>query len=152
MGNKDNYIGPWAPKEDLLWQGNVTPGKKKYNLNKVKKMIAASKLSTSDLITTAWDSARTYRRTDKRGGANGARIRLAPMKDWEANEPKKLSKILKVLESIAKKTGATVADTIILAGNVGLERAIKKAGSKVKVPFNPGRGDSTQEKTEIKNF
>ena len=152
MGNKDNYIGPWAPKEDLLWQGNVATGKKKYNLNKVKKMIAASKLSTSDLIITAWDSARTYRRTDKRGGANGARIRLAPMKNWEANEPKKLSKILKVLESIAKKTGATVADTIILAGNVGLERAIKKAGSKVKVPFNPGRGDSSQEKTEVKNF
>ena len=86
----------------------------------------ASKISTGDLITTAWDSARTYRRTDKRGGANGARIRLAPMKDWEANEPKKLSKILKILENIAKKTGASVADTIILAGNVGLEKAIKK--------------------------
>ena len=129
MGNKENYIGPWAPKEDLLWQGNVV-SKKKYNLDKLKKMILDSKLSTSDLVTTAWDSARTYRITDKRGGANGARIRLAPMKDWEANEPKKLSKILKVLENIAKKAGATVADTIILAGNVGLEKAIKKAGSK----------------------
>ena len=105
-------------------------------------MIVASKLSSSDLITTAWDSARTYRVTDKRGGANGARIRLAPMKDWDSNEPKKLSKVIKVLEDIANKTGATVADTIILAGNVGLEKAIKKAGSKVKVPFNPGRGDS----------
>jgi catalase-peroxidase len=152
MGNKQNYIGPWAPKEDLLWQGNVQPAKKKYNVEKVKKMIAATNLSTSDLIATAWDSARTYRRTDKRGGANGGRIRLAPMKDWEANEPKRLSKVLKILESIAKKTGATIADTIILAGNVGLEKAIKKAGSKVKVSFSPGRGDSTQEKTEIKSF
>jgi len=152
MGNKENYIGPWAPKEDLLWQGNVPTPKKKYNVNKVKKMISATSLSTSDLITIAWDSARTYRRTDKRGGANGARIRLAPMKDWEANEPKKLSKVLKVLENIANKSGATVADTIILAGNVGLEKAIKKAGSKVKVPFSPGRGDSSQEQTELKSF
>ena len=92
MGNKENYIGPWAPKEDLLWQGNVSSPKRKYNVEKVKKMITASKLSISDLITTAWDSARTYRGTDKRGGANGARIRLSPMRDWEANEPKKLSK------------------------------------------------------------
>jgi len=152
MGNKQNYIGPWAPKENLLWQGNVQPAKKKYNVEKVKKMIAATSLSASELITTAWDSARTYRRTDKRGGANGARIRLAPMKDWDSNEPKRLSKVLRVLESIAKKTGATVADTIILAGNVGLEKAIKKAGSKVKVPFSPGRGDSSQEQTEVKSF
>ena len=115
-------------------------------------MIAASKLNTSDLITIAWDSARTYRRTDKRGGANGARIRLDPMKNWEANEPKKLSKTLKVLEKISKKVGSSLADTIILAGNVGLEKAIKKGGSKVKVPFNPGRGDSTQAETEIKSF
>ena len=85
MGNKDNYIGPWAPKEDLIWQGNIQPSKKKYNVEKVKKMIAASKLSNNDLIITAWDSARTYRRTDKRGGANGARIRLEPMNQWEAN-------------------------------------------------------------------
>ena len=152
MGNKDNYIGPWAPKEDLLWQGNVKPSKKKYSVEKVKKMILASKLSNNDLIITAWDSARTYRRTDKRGGANGARIRLEPMRNWEANEPKKLSKVLKVLGNIAKKTGASIADTIILAGNVGLEKAIKKGGSKVKVPFNPGRGDSTQEQTEDRNF
>ena len=125
---------------------------KKFNIDKAKKMILASKLSNSDLIITAWDSARTYRRTDKRGGANGARIRLEPMKNWEANEPKRLSKTLKVLESVSKKTGASIADIIVLAGNVGLEKAIKKGGSKVKVPFNPGRGDSTQEQTEIKNF
>ena len=105
-----------------------------------------------DRITTAWDSARTYRRTDKRGGANGARIRLEPMSQWEANEPKKLSKILTVLEKIAEKTGATIADTIVLAGNVGLEKAIKNAGSKAKVPFNPGRGDASQDQTEIKSF
>ena len=152
MGSNRNYIGPWAPKEDLLWQGNVHSPKKKFNVDKVKKMISATKLSIRDLITTAWDSARTYRRTDKRGGANGARIRLAPMKDWEANEPKRLSKVLTILENIAKKTGASVADTIILAGNVGLEKAIKKAGFKVKVSFNPGRGDSSQEQTEIKSF
>jgi len=152
MGSKQNYIGPWAPKEDLIWQGNVKPAKKKYNIKKVKKMIAATNLSTSDLITTAWDSARTYRRTDKRGGANGARIRLAPMKDWDGNEPKRLSKVLKVLEKIAKKTGASVADTIILAGTVGLEKAIKKGGFKVKVPFRPGRGDASQEQTEVKSF
>ena len=115
-------------------------------------MISSTSLSISDLITTAWDSARTYRRTDKRGGANGARIRLAPMKEWEANEPQKLSKVLKVLQNIAKKTGAGIADTIILAGNVGLEKAIKKAGSKIKVPFNPGRGDASQEQTELKSF
>ena len=152
MGSRENYIGPWAPKEDLVWQGNVPTPKKKYNIDKVKKMIAATSLSISDLIVVAWDSARTYRRTDNRGGANGARIRLTPMKDWEANEPQRLSKTLKVLEGIANKTGATIADTIVLAGNVGLEKAIKKAGSKVKVPFRPGRGDATQEQTELKSF
>ena len=152
MGNKENYIGPWAPKEDLVWQGNVPAHKKKYNVNKVKKMVLASKLSSRDLIATAWDSARTYRQTDKRGGANGARIRLNPMKNWEANEPKKLTKVLSVLENIAKKTGASIADTIVLAGNVALEKAISKSGSKVKVPFYPGRGDSNQEQTEIKSF
>jgi catalase-peroxidase len=147
MGNRDNYIGPWAPKEDLAWQNNVPAPKKKYNLEKVKKMIAATSLSVSDLIVIAWDSARTYRRTDKRGGANGGRIRFAPMKNWQANEPQRLAKTLKVLEAIAKKTGATIADTIVLAGNVGLEKAIKKAGLKAKVPFRLGRGDAIEEKT-----
>jgi catalase-peroxidase len=147
MGNRDNYIGPWAPKEDLAWQNNVPAPKKKYNLEKVKKMIAATSLSVSDLIVIAWDSARTYRRTDKRGGANGGRIRFSPMKNWNANEPVRLAKTLKVLEAIAKKTGATIADTIVLAGNVGLEKAIKKAGSKAKVPFRSGRGDAIEEKT-----
>ena len=147
MGNRDNYIGPWAPKENLVWQNNVPAPKKKYNLEKVKKMIAATSLSVSDLVVVAWDSARTYRRTDKRGGANGARIRFAPMKNWQANEPQRLEKTLKVLEGIAKKTGATIADTIVLAGTVGLEKAIKKAGSKVKVPFRGGRGDAIEKET-----
>ena len=152
LGPKINYIGPWAPKEELIWQDPVPAAKKKYNVEKVKKLIAASGISSSDFISTAWDSARTFRRTDLRGGANGARIRLAPQKDWEGNEPSRLAKVLKVLEGIAKKTGASVADVIVLAGNVGLEKAIKKAGSKVKVPFTPGRGDASQEQTDTESF
>jgi catalase-peroxidase len=152
LGAKTNYIGPWAPKEELIWQDPVPPCKKKYSVEKVKKLIATSKLSISELVSTAWDSARTYRRTDKRGGANGARIRLAPQKDWKGNEPAKLSKVLKVLEGIAKKTGACMADTIVLGGTVGLEQAIKKAGFKTKVPFTPGRGDSSQAQTDVESF
>ncbi len=152
LGSRANYIGPWAPKEDLIWQDPVPAAKKKFNVEKVKKMIAATKLSSSDLIATAWDSARTYRRTDKRGGANGARIRLAPQIDWEGNEPTRLKKVLKALEGVAKKSGATVADTIVLAGVVGLEQAIKKGGSKVKVPFVAGRGDASQDQTDIESF
>jgi len=152
LGPKTNYIGPWAPKEELIWQDPVPAAKKKYSVEKVKKLIAASGISSSDLISTAWDSARTFRRTDLRGGANGARIRLAPQKDWEGNEPSRLAKVLKVLEGIAKKTGASVADVIVLAGNVGLEKAIKKSGSKVKVPFTPGRGDASQEQTDTESF
>ena len=152
LGSKKNYIGPWVPKEELIWQDPVPTSKKKYSAEKVKKLIAASKISTGDLIATAWDSARTFRRTDNRGGANGARIRLAPQKDWKGNEPTRLGKVLKVLEGIAKKTGATIADTIILAGNVGLEKAIKKAGSKVKVPFTAGRGDAAQDQTDQDSF
>jgi len=152
LGSKKNYIGPWVPKEELIWQDPVPAAKKKYSAEKVKKLIAASKISTGDLIATAWDSARTFRRTDNRGGANGGRIRLSPQKDWKGNEPTRLGKVLKVLEGIAKKTGASVADTIILAGNVGLEKAIKKAGSKVKVPFTAGRGDAAQEQTDQDSF
>ena len=152
LGSKKNYIGPWVPKEELIWQDPVPAAKKKYSAEKVKKLIVASKISTGDLIATAWDSARTFRRTDNRGGANGGRIRLAPQKDWKGNEPTRLGKVLKVLEGIAKKTGATVADTIILAGNVGLEKAIKKAGSKVKVPFTAGRGDAAQDQTDQDSF
>ena len=109
-------------------------------------------LSVQELVATAWDSARTYRGSDLRGGANGARIRLAPQKDWAGNEPERLSKVLGILEPLAAEAGASVADTIVLAGNVGLEMAIEAAGSKVAVPFSPGRGDATQEMTDVESF
>ena len=152
LGAKTNYIGPDVPREELIWQDPVPKAKKKYSVEQVKKKIAASNLTVQELVSTAWDSARTYRRTDKRGGANGARIRLAPQNNWQGNEPARLKKVLKTLEAIAKKSGASVADTIILAGNVGIEKAIKKAGFKVKVPFTPGRGDSSQAQTDVESF
>ena len=152
LGSRANYIGPWAPKEELIWQDPVPTNKKKFNVESAKKLIAKTKISSSDLIATAWDSARTYRRTDKRGGANGARIRLAPQNKWEGNEPKRLGKVLKALQGVAKKSKASIADIIILGGVVGLEQAIKKAGSKVKVPFTAGRGDSTQAQTDVSSF
>ena len=152
MGARKNYIGPDAPKEDLIWQDPVPKGKKGFSVIKAKKLIEATGLNNSDLISTAWDSARTYRRTDKRGGANGARIRLLPQKKWEGNEPARLNKVLGKLEKVAKKVKASLADIIILGGNVGLEKSIKKAGFKVNVPFSPGRGDATQAQTDIDSF
>lgn len=152
MGPKARYIGPDVPKEDLIWQDPVPKGNKKYDVEKVKKKIAASGLSVSDMVTTAWDSARTFRGSDMRGGANGARIRLAPQKNWEGNEPKRLAKVLKALEKIAKDTGASVADVIVLAGNVGVEQAAKAAGVKVTVPFLAGRGDATPDQTDAHSF
>ena len=118
----------------------------------MKAKIAASGLSVSDMVATAWDSARTYRGSDMRGGANGARIRLAPQKDWEGNEPVRLGKVLDVLEGIAKETGASVADVIVLAGNVGVEMAAKAAGIEVTAPFSPGRGDATDAQTDADSF
>ncbi|MFY8125135.1 MAG: catalase/peroxidase HPI [Hydrogenophaga sp.] len=152
MGPKVRYIGPEVPAEDLIWQDPIPAGKTGYDVAAVKAKIAASGLSVSELVSTAWDSARTFRQSDLRGGANGARIRLAPQKDWEGNEPARLSKVLKALEAIAKDTGASVADVIVLAGNVGLEQAIKAAGLNVPVPFNPGRGDATQDMTDVQSF
>ncbi len=152
MGPKVNYIGPDVPAEDLIWQDPVPAGSTDYDVDAVKAKIAASGLSATDMISTAWDSARTYRGSDKRGGANGARIRLAPQKDWVANEPERLSKVLQVLEPIASETGASIADVIVLAGNVGLEQSIKAAGQSVAVPFTPGRGDSTDEMTDADSF
>ncbi len=152
MGPKKYYIGPDAPKEDLIWQDPVPQGKKSFNISKAKKLIEKSGLRSSDLICTAWDSARTYRRTDCRGGANGARISLLPQKKWEANEPARLKKVIEKLEKVSKKVKASLADIIILAGNVGIENSIKKAGLKIKVPFRPGRGDATQEQTDIDSF
>ena len=152
MGPKARYIGPDVPTEDLIWQDPVPAGRKDYDVAAVKAKIAASGLSVSELVSTAWDSARTYRDSDKRGGANGARIRLAPQKDWEGNEPARLAKVLAVLEKIAAETGASVADVIVLAGNVGVEQAAKAAGFAVQVPFAPGRGDASQAQTDVESF
>jgi catalase-peroxidase len=152
MGPKANYYGPYVPQEDLIWQDPVPQGPTGYDVEKVKAKIAASGLSVTEMVNTAWDSARTYRGSDKRGGANGARIRLAPQKDWEGNEPARLAKVLSVLEPIAKETGASLADVIVLAGNVGIEKAAKAGGYDVKVPFAPGRGDATAEQTDGDSF
>ena len=152
MGPKARYIGPDVPAEDLIWQDPVPAGKSDYKVEDVKAKIAATDLSVTDLVTTAWDSARTFRGSDLRGGANGARIRLAPQKDWAGNEPARLQKVLSVLEPIATSTGASLADVIVLAGNVGIEKAAKAAGHDVKVPFTPGRGDATQEQTDVVSF
>ncbi|HKI89723.1 MAG TPA: peroxidase family protein, partial [Draconibacterium sp.] len=152
MGPRARYIGPDVPQEDLIWQDPIPEGKKDYDVDAVKEKIANSGLSISEMVSTAWDSARTFRGSDFRGGANGARIRLAPQKDWEGNEPERLSKVLSVLESIAKEFGISVADTIVLAGNVGVEQAVKNAGFDVNVPFAPGRGDATDEMTDADSF
>tara|TARA_R110002050_G_scaffold40614_1_gene99105 strand:- start:1342 stop:2757 length:1416 start_codon:yes stop_codon:yes gene_type:complete len=152
LGPKARYFGPEVPAEDLIWQDPIPAGKTGYDVDAVKAKIAASGLSLSDMVSTAWDSARTYRGSDMRGGANGARIRLAPQKDWEGNEPARLARVLKVLEGIAAETGASVADVIVLAGNVGVEQAVKAAGFNVKVPFAPGRGDATAEMTDADSF
>ncbi len=152
MGPKARYIGPDVPKEDLIWQDPIPAGNTGYDVDAVKAKIAASGLSISDMVATAWDSARTFRGSDKRGGANGARIRLAPQKDWEGNEPARLAKVLAVLEPIAAQSNASVADVIVLAGNVGIEQAAKAAGFDIKVPFAPGRGDAIQEMTDVASF
>ncbi|MCC0032974.1 MAG: catalase/peroxidase HPI [Brucellaceae bacterium] len=152
MGPKVRYLGPDAPAEDLIWQDPVPAGSTAYDVNALKAKIAASGLSLADMVTTAWDSARTYRGSDMRGGANGARIRLAPQKDWEGNEPARLARVLSVLEPLAKAAGASVADTIVLAGNLGIEQAAKAAGFDVTVPFSPGRGDATDAMTDAASF
>jgi catalase-peroxidase len=152
LGPKVRYVGPDVPKEDLIWQDPVAVGSSNYKIDEVKAKIAACGVSDADLIATAWDSARTFRHSDLRGGANGARIRLAPQKDWQGNEPQRLSRVLQALEPIAKESGASIADVIVLAGNVALEKAAKAAGVEVKVEFTPGRGDATAEQTDIASF
>ena len=147
MGPKSRYVGPEVPDEELIWQDPIPAGNANYDVDAVKARIAASGLSVQDMVETAWASASTYRGSDMRGGANGARIRLAPQKDWAANKPDQLARVLSVLEPIAADTGASVADVIVLAGNVGIEQA-----SGVKVPFTPGRGDATQAQTDIESF
>lgn len=152
MGPKARYFGPDVPAEDLIWQDPIPAGRKDYDVDAVKAKIAASGLSISEMVSTAWDSARTFRGSDKRGGANGARIRLAPQKDWQGNEPERLSKVLAVLDKIAADAGISIADTIILAGNVGVEQAAKAAGVNITVPFTAGRGDATLEQTDVESF
>ena len=147
MGPKSNYMGPEVPEEDLIWQDPINDGSTDYDIASVKSKIEASGLSIQEMVETAWASASTYRGSDMRGGANGARIRLAPQKDWEANKPEQLSKVLEIYESIAQESGASIADVIILAGNIGIEKA-----TGVEVPFTPGRGDATQEQTDADSF
>jgi catalase-peroxidase len=152
MGPKARYFGPDVPDEDLIWQDPIPAGNTDYDVAAVKAKIADADLSLSELVATAWDSARTYRGSDMRGGANGARIRLAPQKDWEGNEPARLQKVLATLEPIAAETGASIADVIVLAGNHGVEQAAKAAGVDIDVPFAPGRGDATDEMTDADSF
>ena len=147
MGPKTRYMGPEVPEEELIWQDPVPAGTNDYDIEKAKRLIADSGLSIQEMVETAWASASTYRGSDMRGGANGSRIRLAPQKDWEANNPNQLSKIINIYESISSETGASVADVIVLAGNVAIEMA-----SGVEVPFTSGRGDATQDQTDIESF
>ena len=152
MGPKVRYFGPDVPTEELIWQDPIPAGKTGYDEAAVKAKIAASGLSIADMVATAWDSARTYRGSDMRGGANGARIRLAPQKDWAGNEPTRLARVLGVLETIAGEFGSSVADTIVLAGNVGIEKAVKAAGHTISIPFTAGRGDATDATTDAASF
>lgn len=160
MGPRANYLGADVPKEILIWQDPILKNKyklKNKDIEILKLKILKTGLSISELVTTAWSSASTFRGSDKRGGANGARIRLAPQKDWKVNNPKQLSKVIKKLEKIqdgfnSKKKFVSIADLIVLSGSVGIEKAAKAAGKKIKVPFTPGRGDATQEQTDIHSF
>ena len=147
MGPKTRYMGPEVPEEELIWQDPVPIGSAEYDIDKAKKLIADSGLSIQEMVETAWASASTFRGSDMRGGANGSRIRLAPQKDWEVNNPKQLTKVIEVYESISNEVGASIADIIVLAGNVAIEMA-----SGVEVPFTPGRGDASQDQTDIESF
>jgi catalase-peroxidase len=152
MGPKTRYIGPNFPEEDLIWQDPVPSGNKDYDEDDVKAKISSSGLSISDRVSIAWDSAKTFRTSDLRGGANGARISLSPQKDWDANEPDRLSKTLSVLKTIASDTGASLADTIVIAGNLAIEEAASAAGFSITISFVKGRGDASQEMTDVDSF
>ena len=147
MGPKSRYLGPEIPDEELIWQDPVPKGNPDFDIEALKSDIASSNLSVTEMIETAWASASTFRGSDLRGGANGARISLAPQKDWEANKPKQLKLVLAILEPLAVKHGASLADTIVLAGCVAIEKVSGR-----QVPFSPGRGDATQEQTDIESF
>ncbi|TMP33618.1 catalase/peroxidase HPI [Pseudoalteromonas rubra] len=152
MGPVSRYIGPDVPKETSLWQDPVPAGNTSYDLQALRQAIAACNLSIAERVATAWDSARTFRGSDRRGGANGARIRLAPQKDWPGNEPSRLNKVLAVLTPIAQQHNASLADTLVLAGNLAVEQAAQAAGFDIQVPFTPGRGDATDEMTDVEAF
>ncbi|NOH80383.1 catalase/peroxidase HPI [Vibrio sp. RE86] len=152
MGPKSRYFGPDVPQEELVWQDPVPAGNADYDVEAVKAKIAQSGLTISEMVSTAWDSARTYRGSDKRGGANGSRIRLAPLNQWQGNEPERLAKVLSVLEPIASEFDVSLADVIVLAGNVGVEQAAKAAGFETQVLFAPGRGDASLEQTDVESF
>jgi catalase-peroxidase len=152
MGSKSRYIGPNYPSEELIWQDPIPVGNKDYDIGKVKNTIRESGLSISDRITIAWDSARTFRGSDLRGGANGSRIRLAPQNNWQGNEPSRLLETISVLEPIASKYGISLADTIVIAGNTAVEEAAKAGGYNIDVPFKAGRGDASQEMTDVNSF
>ncbi|MCX7663025.1 MAG: catalase/peroxidase HPI [Tepidimonas fonticaldi] len=152
MGPRTRYIGPEAPTEDLIWQDPIPAGRTDYDVAAVRARIAAAGLGIAERVATAWDSARTFRGSDFRGGANGARIRLAPQKDWAGNEPERLARVLPVYERIAAETGASIADVIVLAGSMAVEEAARAAGYPVEVPFAPGRGDATQAQTDVQSF
>jgi len=147
MGPVGRYLGPEVPSEELIWQDPVPAGNTGYDVEFVKSKISETGLTIQEMVETAWASASTFRGSDMRGGANGARIRLAPQKDWEANKPEQLARVLAFYEGIATDSGASIADVIVLAGNVGIEKA-----SGLKVDFTPGRGDSTQEQTDVESF
>ncbi len=147
MGPKKRYIGPEIPKEDLIWQDPIPEGSKDYDIKGVKKLISSSGLNVTEMVEVAWASASTYRNSDMRGGANGARIRLSPQKNWDVNNPDQLNRALKIYENISVKTGASIADVIILAGNLAIEMA-----SGEEVPFFSGRGDAIQELTDEESF
>ncbi|WP_324710654.1 catalase/peroxidase HPI [Pseudomonas citronellolis] len=156
MGPKARYLGPEVPKEDLIWQDPLPPATHNpsaADIADLKAKIAESGLSIAELVSTAWASASTFRGGDKRGGANGARIRLAPQKDWEVNNPQQLAKVLAKLDEIQRFSGkASLADVIVLAGNVGVEQAAKAAGVNIEVPFAPGRADARQDQTDVESF
>ena len=152
MGPKVRYIGPDVPNEDLIWQDPIPSGSKNYNEDDVKDKISKSGLSISDRVVIAWDSAKTFRNSDLRGGANGARLSLSPQKEWKANEPGRLYNTLSVLKTISSEFDISLADTIVLAGNTAIEEASKSSGYEIKIPFKKGRGDATQEMTDVASF
>jgi catalase-peroxidase len=147
MGPIGRYLGPEVPSEELIWQDPVPAGNTEYDVSSLKSKISESGLTIQEMVETAWASASTFRGSDMRGGANGARIRLAPQKDWEANKPEQLARVLSVYEGISSESGASIADVIVLAGNVGIEKA-----SGLTMDFTPGRGDSSQEQTDVESF